>query len=172
MAWFYFVRPLESLAQNWQVKLPLAVVLAYVWELIQTIFGVYADLLALPGFLLGMASLAFIFDFLSAVVTAYRKNGIEGIELIKFRQLLIKASYWAIVIGAASNIATGAEEAGIPVFPQTDAAVVFWLTLQDGYSALQNWRGKEGAREWIKGALDVAQGDASIDSIVTDGNGQ
>lgn len=166
IAWFYFVRPLQSLVEHWQIKLPIAFALAFVWDTVTSIFGVYANLLELPSFLLGMASLAFIFDFATAVLSAYQEHGIEGIELLKFRQLLIKAAYWAIAIGAASNIATGAEQASIPVFPKTDAAVVFWLTIQDGYSALQNWKGRSGAKEWIEGAVEVAQGDASIDSLL------
>jgi len=165
MAWFYFVRPIESLVHKWQIKLPAAVILAYAWDFAEHMAGVYAELLSMPSFLIGMATIAFFGDFLAAVVSAYEENGIKGIDLIKFRQLAIKAAYWIIVIGAFSNLATGATKAGYPVIPKFDDAAVIWLSMQDTWSAIENWKGEGAGREWVKGAYDLARGDLSIDQV-------
>lgn len=168
MFWIYFVRPLESLAEGWQFKLPVAVVLTYMWSAVREVIGLYADLLALPTFLLGMASLAFIFDFLTAILRAYREKGIKGIQFIKFRQLLIKAAEWALVIGVASNIASGAEQAAaewLSLFGHVDAIAVFWLTIQDGWSSLKNIKGEDTALLWVEGAMDLANGRLSLDQL-------
>lgn len=165
MFWFYFVRPIERLAEHWQFKLPIALIAATFWSVIKSVLGVYSNLLSMPPYLLGMASLAFIGDFASAVLSAYREDGIEGFELIKFRQLLIKASYWIVVIFTFSNLATGAERAGVPILNAVDVGAVMWLTVQDVWSTVKNWKGKEGAREWFQGAINLANGDFSLDQL-------
>jgi hypothetical protein len=167
MFWLYFVRPLQSLWSGWQVKLPISLLIAAFWSIIDSVVGTYTSLLSMPAFLLGMASLAFIFDFLTAVLAAWQDDGWEGISLLKFRQLLVKAAYWVLIIAVASNLASGAERAGYPLLPRVDVAAVMWLTLQDSISAVQNWKGKEGAAEWFQGALDLAQGDLSLDQITS-----
>lgn len=168
MFWFYFVRPVQRVLEGWQVKLPLAMILAYFWDLAEHMAGVYTELLSLPSFLWGVATLAFFGDFLTAVLAAYQDEGLAGLKLIKFRQLLIKAAYWLIIISVFSGFATAGEKAGYPVIPNFDAAIVFWLTAQDLWSAVQNWKGKSEAKEWFRGAVDFAQGDISLDQITSD----
>jgi len=161
--YFYFLRPIRSLAEHWQIKLPVSVLFAFLYDSASKLTGVYGDLLSMPVYLIGMATICFFADFLTAVLAAYERDGLSGIELIRFRQLLLKGAYWAIIIGVASNIATGGSEAGIPYAGLVDEVVVTWLSLQDGYSAVQNWKGSQGAREWFQGAVDLAQGGLSLD---------
>lgn len=167
MFWFYFIRPIRSLLHHWEVKLPLAVVATTFWSVIDNIAGVYANLLHMPAYLLAMASAAFFFDFASAVLATLRDKGFSGIQLIKFRQLLIKAAYWTIIIFTFSNLSSGAEEANIPILHNADVLAVMWLTIQDAWSTLENWRGDEGAAEWLEGMMSLKDGDLSIDQITT-----
>lgn len=174
MFWFYFIRPVQSLAQSWQVKLPIAIFLSYLWGTFEQVLGTYADLLTLPKFLIGMASLAFFLDFFTAVLQSYRENGVEGIQFLKFRQLLVKAAEWALIIMVASNIASGAGKADASwtvLFSELDTIAVFWLTIQDAWSSIKNLRGDKGARLWLEGAYNLAQGELSIDQLDGPTNG-
>lgn len=152
--------------QAWQIKLPVSVFLAGLFVLLENALGVYENLVDMPQYLMVAAAVAFLCDFFSAVLAAYRDEGLSGIQLIKFRQLLIKAAYWIIIIMAFSNMATAAAKAGSPYFHLADELVVFWLILQDGWSTIVNWKGGDGpAMQWVNGALDMATGDLSAEQI-------
>lgn len=166
MAWLYFVRPIKSLLHAWQLKFPLSFLLASLVAALENALGVYQNLIGMPEYLIVAAAVAFMCDFFSAVLAAYRDEGLAGVQFIKFRQLLIKAAYWIIIIMAFSNMATAATKAGWPYFQLADEVAVFWLMLQDGWSTIVNWRGGEGpAMQWVSGALSLAKGDVTVEQI-------
>lgn len=162
MAWFTFVRPLQSLAADWQLKSILTLLLSGAAYGLHNLMGLYTDLLALPTYLLVGASIAFMADFLTAVLSAYKRDGLAGIEMIKFRQLAIKGAYWVLIISVFSNLSSTADRAGFTWGQYIDEYMIVWLIVQDGWSALVNWKGKHLAIQWVEGALDLANGDLKL----------
>lgn len=171
LAYFYFVRPVHRLADHWPVKSILVVGATAFWAAVESLFGIYSNLLSMSPYLLGLASIAFFGDFASAVLATLRDEGWAGIELIRFRQLLIKAAYWIVIIFVFSAVSSAAKQTEITIlqatFGRVDVAAVFWLTIQDLWSILANWRGKEGAKEWFQGMIGLSQGELSIDDLTT-----
>jgi len=169
MFWLYFVRPVQRLVYQWPAKTVSAVALTTAWTLLEYVLGVYQQLLGLPVSLIVLATIAFFGDLASALLAAYRRNGMAGFDRLKFRQLGIKAAYWTIVISVFSALASAAETHGVPLLREADVACVFYLTVQDTYSIVANWRGGDGgARRWFRGMLNLTNGSNPLHAVLDD----
>lgn len=169
MFWFYFVRPFQRLVYEWPAKSVSAVALTTAWTFFEHVLGVYQKLLGLPVSLIVLATIAFFGDLASALLAAYRRNGIAGFDRLKFRQLGIKAAYWVVLISVFSALASAAETHEVPFLREADVACVFYLTVQDAYSIVANWKGSEnGARRWFQGMLSLSNGSNPLHAVFDD----
>jgi hypothetical protein len=167
MFWLYFVRPFQRLLYEWPAKTLSAVVLTTIWTLLEHAVGVYQQLLGLPLSLIVLATIAFFGDLASALLAAYRRDGVAGFDHLKFRQLGLKAAYWIIVISVFSALASAAETHGVPFLAEADVACVFYLTVQDAHSIIANWKGSEnGARRWFQGMLSLSNGSNPLHKVL------
>lgn len=162
---FYLLSPLLSLAQNWQIKLPLTVGLAIFWQVVEQAMMAYGVLLAVNYVLLYMAGSVFLLDLASGIITAVRDGGVEAFSAIELKKSGFKFVEWAMIIGASIIVANGAQEEGIIVFDRLHIGAIFWLTITDFWSMLENFKGAEGALRWLKNVKAVAGGGFSTDQL-------
>lgn len=170
----YVSQPALSLAYAWKVKLPLALAMGTLWEILAPLVGVYETLLTADPVLVMMAVTLVGVDFLTGVTRSLRDG--KKITSRRLRGMGWKIVEYSVVAGVGIILANGATASvlGAPLAVVDDAALLY-VALTEAVSILENVTGSKGkARGIIDGIRSIMKGKlpARSDEVNEDSNNQ
>jgi len=155
----HVIRPCLSLLDQWQAKLPLALVAGWLWWASERLLGLYDQLLSTDPILLLMAITIFVLDWATGIAAALKEG--EQIRSWKFRQGAWKFLEYAAVVTVCVMLANAAEGKIVePVFGVIDDAALFYIGGTEALSVVENVKGSRAAAlQWLGNVKRVMKGE-------------
>jgi len=154
----HLIRSCLSLLNFWQVKLPVSLIMAWLWLAAKRLFGFYDQLLSTDPLLLLMAISIFGLDWITGVAAALR----EGKEMSswKFRQGAWKFLEYTALVAVCVMLANAAEGKVVePLLGVIDDAALFYIGGTEALSVVENVKGSRAAAlRWVENVKRMMQG--------------
>lgn len=149
----YVIRPVISLLEHWEIKLPIAFLLGWGWWVGQRLVGLYDQLLSTDPLLLLMAVSIFLIDWVSGIAAAIRDG--EGIQSRRFRQAGWKFIEYTCVVAVCIMLSNAADGKLVePIFQGFDDAALFYVGLTEARSVAENVE----RAQWLQSIRSLTQG--------------
>jgi len=135
----YIFRPLRTLLDSWQFKLPFASVVSVVWTTLREVGSVYQHLLSMNPTLLTFNLTAIFIDTLSGMYAAYREEGAEALSSYQLR-----ATGWKVIEYAMVTVVfVGLENAtsstfASPIFQYFGNGILIYIGVTETWSVKEN----------------------------------
>lgn len=144
----YVTKPLASLLGAWKVKLPVAVMLAGVWEALRPLLGIYETLLTADPVLVVMVGTLIFTDFVTGIARSLRDG--KAITSRRLRGMGWKIVEYTVVASLGVMLANGAAETVLaaPLALADDAALLY-VALTEAVSILENVTGSKARAHGI-----------------------